>query len=170
MATSENDIRQIAVPPAVRALCTLTRIDYEDAFLVENVAAEARTAELWARAILEDAPLRVKGKLLLGWSAIGLRPSLGPSRRSVLGWKIRANTPDFVLLGRASLIGMPGELLFKRERDALLFATFVQHCNPFARAVWAATETRHVPIVRALLESATDRLATPTTSGGPAAS
>jgi hypothetical protein len=165
MDTSENDIRQVAVPVAARALCTLTRIDYEDAFLVENVAAEVRTAEQWARAILEDAPPPVKGKVLLGWLAIGLRPTVSASRRSVLGWEIRASTPDFVLLGRASLIGMPGQLLFKRERDALLFATFVQHHNPIARAVWAATEPRHVPIVRDLLDAIpTRRLAvrTPT--------
>ena len=49
---------------------------------------------------------------------------------------------------------MPGELLFKRERDALLFATFVQHDNPVARAVWAGVEPVHVPIVRRVLEHA----------------
>lgn len=75
----------------------------------------------------------------------------------MLGWEIRANTPDFVLLGRDSLIGMPGELLFKCEPEALLFATLVHHAHHLARAVWAAVEPGHVRIVRALLEQASRR-------------
>jgi hypothetical protein len=80
------------------------------------------------------------------------------SGRSVLGWEIRTNTPSFVLMGRTSLIGMPGELLFKREKNGLLFATFVRQDNRLARAVWAATEPQHVPIVHNLLEQAGRRL------------
>ncbi|MEZ0291202.1 MAG: hypothetical protein ACAH82_01610, partial [Solirubrobacteraceae bacterium] len=56
-----------------------------------------------------------------------------------------------------SRIGMPGELLLKREGDALLFATFVQHGNPAARAVWAGVEPVHVPTVRRLLADAARR-------------
>jgi hypothetical protein len=154
---SKGDVRQIPVPVIARALCTLTHIDYEGAFLIDNVATEQRTAEQWANAVLADAPFAMKGQLLLGWSAIGLRPTISASTRSVLGWKIWASAPDFVLLDRSSLIGMPAQLLFMRERDALLFATFVQQLNPIARAVWAATEQRHVPVVRNLLEHASRR-------------
>jgi hypothetical protein len=152
------DVRQVAVPAEARALSTLSRIDYEDGFLVETSAAQVRTAMEWVKAILESAPFAVRVKLLLGWSAIGLMPALTISGQSVLGWEIRTSTPDFVVLGRDSLIGMPGELLFKRERDGLLFATFVRHDNRIARAVWAATEPQHVPIVRDLLEQAARRL------------
>lgn len=159
MDTLEIDIRQVAVTAEARDLCSLSRIDYEDGFLVEIPAASEHTAVEWVRAILEGAPVAVKAKLLLGWSAIGLLPTLKMSGRSVLGWEIRTSTPDFVLLGRTSLIGMPGELLFKREKNGLLFATFVQQDNRIARAVWAATEPQHVPIVRGLLEQAGRRLA-----------
>jgi hypothetical protein len=159
MDTSEIDIRQVAVPAEARDLCSLSRIDYEDAFLIEIPAAPEHTAVEWVRAILEGAPVAVKAKLLLGWSAIGLKPALKMSGRSVLGWEIRTSTPDFVVLVRDSLIGMPGELLFKREPNGLLFATFVQQDNRIARAVWAATEPQHVPIVRDLLEQAARRLA-----------
>jgi hypothetical protein len=112
----------------------------------------------WVRAMLEGAPLAVRVKLLLGWSTLGLVPTLSVSGRSVLGWEIRTNTPDFVLLGRTSVIGMPGELLFKREPAGLLFATFVQQDNRMVRAIWAATEPQHVPIVRNLLTQAGRRL------------
>ncbi len=67
---------------------------------------------------------------------------------------MRVSTPDVLLLGAGSRVGMPAELLFKRERHALLFATFVQQDNPVARGLWAGVEPVHVPIVRRLLEQA----------------
>jgi hypothetical protein len=36
-------VRQVALPPAARALSTLSHIDYEDAFLVEIGPAQDRT-------------------------------------------------------------------------------------------------------------------------------
>jgi hypothetical protein len=156
---AKHGVRQIAVPIAARALCSLARIDYADAFLLETGPGDDRTPEEWARAILEDAPTAVRSKLLLGWSAIGLKVANGHSARSVLGWDVRASGLEFVLLGADSRIGMPGELLFMPGRDALVFATFVQQNNPIARAVWAATESTHVPVVRDLLEQAGRRLA-----------
>jgi hypothetical protein len=154
---SSEDVRQIAVPPDAKALSTLAHIDYEDAFLVETGPAPDRTPEQWARAVLEDAPIAVRKSLLSGWSALGLKVGGGRSGRSVLGWEVRQSTADFVLLGRDSRVGMPGELLFKREGDALLFATFVQKNNPVARALWAGVEPAHVRIVRQILEDARRR-------------
>lgn len=145
----------IAVPPAARELCTLSRVDYEDAFLVEVGAVGERTAEQWARAVLEDAAAAVRSTLLSGWSALGLK--LERADGSMLGWRVRHSSPDFVLLGAGSRFGMPGELLFKREREALLFATFVQQDNPAARALWARVESVHVRIVRRILEDASRR-------------
>ena len=49
---------------------------------------------------------------------------------------------------------MPAELLFKREQGSLLFATFVQHKNPLARAVWAGVAPGHRRVVQHLLEQA----------------
>jgi hypothetical protein len=152
---SPDRVRQLAPPPAARALSTLPRVDYSDAFLVEFGSTPNWSAEQWARAVLAGAPVALKTNLLLGWWAIGLKPT---TTGSLLGWEIRVSTPDFVLLGRDSLIGMPGELLFKREPEALLFATFVYHANHIARAVWAAVEPTHVRIVRHVLEQASRRV------------
>lgn len=63
-------VRQVAVPPAARALSTLSHIDYDDAFLVDVGPVQDRTAERWARAVLEDAPITVRHVLQSGWSAI----------------------------------------------------------------------------------------------------
>jgi hypothetical protein len=114
------------------------------------------SAEQLARAVLADAPVSIRTKLLLGWLAIGLKPA---TRCSVLGWEIRISTPDFVLLGRDSLIGMPAELLFKHAPEALLFATFVHHANHIARTVWAAVEPAHLQVVWHVLEQADRRFA-----------
>src|SRR5947208_422016 len=95
----ESSVRQVDVPPAARQLSTLSHIDYEDAFVVDVVATAERTPEQWARAALEDAPSSTRGALLAGWSSIGLKLDRTRSSRSVLGWRVRASFPDFVLLG-----------------------------------------------------------------------
>jgi hypothetical protein len=148
-------IRQIALPPGARALSTFSRIDYEDAFLVE--AGRDRTAEQWARAVLEDAPRLMRRKLRRGWRALGLRVGSPRSARRVLGWEMRRSTSDVVLLGAGSFIGMPGELLFRREPDGLLFATFIRQGNPVARALWARVAPGHRQVVRSLLARAARR-------------
>lgn len=51
-------------------------------------------------------------------------------------------------------LGMPGQLLFKRAGEQLLFATFVHHGNPAARAVWAGADPVHIPMGRRLLARA----------------
>jgi Protein of unknown function (DUF2867) len=151
-------VRQIAVPPAARALSTLSRVDYADAFMLGGRPPRHRSPEQWARTILEDAPAGTRSRLLAGWSALGLKLGSSRSDRFVLGWEIRDSTPDFVLLSAGSSIGMPAQLLFKREPDGLLLATFVQHDNPAARAMWAGTESVHVAVVRRLLQAGECRL------------
>lgn len=76
----------------------------------------------------------------------------------VLGWEVRRSTPDHVLVGADSRIGMPAELLLERRQDALLFCTFVRHANLIARAVWAGVEPVHRPVVRHVLEDAARRI------------
>jgi hypothetical protein len=109
---------------------------------------------------LEDAPISVRGALLSGWSALGLRLGSTRSDRFVLGWELRRSTPDFVLLGAGSRLGLPAELLLKRQQQRLLFSTFVQQDNRIARAVWAGVEPFHRPVVRYVLEQGSRR-------GGP---
>jgi hypothetical protein len=156
LATAQEPgrVQQVELPAEARALSTLARIDYHDAFAVEAGRGQDRTAEQWARAVLEGAPLATRKALSRGWSALGLR--LGPvqSAERVLGWEIRRCTQDAALLGAGGRLGLAGELLFLRQQDTLLYATFVQLDNPGARAVWAGTSARHRQIVAQLLEQA----------------
>ena len=151
------DVRQIDVPSSVRALSTLPRIDYCDAFLFDVGSRRDEDAEDLIREVLEGAPLAVRTQLLTGWSTIGLKVG-NTSKRSVLGWEVRRAVPNHVLVGADSRIGMPGELLLKKEDGALLFATFVAQRNLVARAVWAVTEPVHVRVVRDVLGQASQRL------------
>jgi hypothetical protein len=147
-------VRQVPLPPAARALSTLSHVDYEDAFLVETGPARDRTGEQWARAILEGAPGSTRTSLSRGWSALGLRLGSTQCDRFVLGWEVRRSTPDIALLGASGRLGLSGELLFARQQDTLLFATFVQLENPIARTLWARIAPRHRQVVRDLLEQA----------------
>ena len=138
-------------------MSTLPRIDYCDAFLFAVGSTHDESAEDLIREVLEGAPLAVRTQLLSGWSSIGLKVR-NMSERSVLGWEVRRTRPDHVLLGADSHIGMPGELLLRKEGDALLFATFVAQRNLLARAVWTLTEPVHVRVVRDVLSHASERL------------
>jgi len=150
-------VRQVELPSSARALSTLPSIDYCDAFLFDLGSAHDESAEDLMREVLEGAPLAVRTQLLSGWSTIGLKVR-GGAQRSLLGWEIRRATPDHVLLGADSRIGMPGELLLRKDDGALLFATLVSQCNLMARAVWAVTEPVHVRVVRDILTQASRRL------------
>ena len=156
-SAARERVRQVDVPASVPALTKLDRIDYADTFLVE-IGPGPRTAEQCAREILEGAPVAIRTKLLSGWSSLGLRIGNVASKGTVLGWRVRQSSPDFVLLGAGSRIGMPGELMFRKDGDTLLFATVVQHGNVLARAVWAMAELAHVRMVRHILDQASRRL------------
>jgi hypothetical protein len=103
-------VRRVRLPPSARALSMFSRIDYHDAFLVETGPDHDRTAEQWARAMLERAPVSRRNALARGWSMLGLRLGSARSDHCVLGWEIRRATPDAVLLGARGRLGLSGEL------------------------------------------------------------
>jgi hypothetical protein len=144
-------VKQVAVPPAARALSMLARVDYEDAFVVHTGPAHVRTGTEWARAILEDAPADMRRSLRSGWLALGVELRSDDSEGFVLGWEVRRSTADFALLGARSRLGLLAEVLFQRRRRSVLFATFLQQQNPIARAVWTAFAPVHRRAVRTLL-------------------
>src|SRR5260221_12254119 len=135
-------VRQVTLPPAARALSTLSHVDYEDAFLVETGPAQDRTGEQWARAILEDAPISTRNALSRGWSALGLRLGSTQSDRFVLGREGRRSTPDVALLGASGRLGLRGEPLFRPPQPTLLFATFAHVGDPIPCALWARITPR----------------------------
>ncbi len=153
-AEAPGQVRQTVLPASTRVLSTLARIDYEDAFVVDTGPAQERTAEQWAREILEGAPASTRRALIRGWSGLGLRLGPAQSDRHVLGWEIRHSDPDAVLLGACGRLGLSGELIFQRSPSSLLYATVVHLENRVARGLWAAIGTRHRRVVQDLLARA----------------
>lgn len=159
MASPDRDarlamVRRVEAPAPARELSTLARVDYDDAHVLETPEAPDRTAEGWARAILEGAPAAMRGSLLAGWSSLGLRMGSPRDPQRVLGWEVRASAPDHLLLGADSRVGMPAEVVVLRERDGVVVATLVQHRNALVRALWAGFAAQHREVVRRLLASA----------------
>ena len=150
-------VREIAVPAGARELSSLSRIDYEDAFMVYGSPPPVVSCERWARAVMEDTPVPVRAKLLCGWWALGLKVGSPLSSQRVLGWEIRRREFDCVLLGAGSRLGLSGELLLRREPEGMLFATFASLANPVASAAWGRIEARHRAVVRSLLGHAARR-------------
>jgi hypothetical protein len=153
-----GQVSQISLPADARALSTLSRVDYEDAFIVD--AGVERTAEQWAHAVFNDAPLAVRARLVSGWVGLGLKLGGPWSTRHLLGWKVQQVSPSVMLLGAVSSLGLEAELLFRTRPGGLLFATLIRQNNPAARAVWVRMTSTHQGIVRSLLEHAARREAT----------
>jgi hypothetical protein len=153
-AVLTHRVDEVALPSSVRALSTLGRIDYSDAFRLSTSRAGDRTAQEWARAMIEDAPAAMRTALRRGWCGLGLRLGSTSDPVRVLGWPVRQSTEDHAVLAADSLLGMRAELCFLREPGAILFATVIRMRNPLARAVWAPVGPRHRRVVRHLLEQA----------------
>jgi hypothetical protein len=154
---TDRSVSAVALPADARRLTTLSRIDYEDAFLVD--AGVQRSAEEWVQAMLSDAPLMVRSRLVAGWLALGLNLRGPWSAHRVLGWHVQHSDSDFVLLAADSWLGLRGQLLFRSEPRGLLFATFVQQNNPLVRSLWARITHRHQQVVQSLLIHAARRQA-----------
>jgi hypothetical protein len=144
-------VRDVAFPPSFRALTTLPRVDYTDAFVLATPAGSERTGVEWARAVLEEAPAETRRMLRRGWFALGVRLGSPDDRRRVLGWEVRRSSPDHAVLAADSRLGMEAEVVFERRPGALLFATVMKLNNPLARFVWTAFSPQHRKVVRHLL-------------------
>ncbi len=146
-------VRQVDVPAEARELSTLPQIDYEDAHVAETSLASDRTAEEWAREILEGAPAHTRRVLRSGWASLGLQLGSTEDPDLVLGWELAHSAPDFALLtpAKGSRLGLLGEVLLTRRPDAVMIATFLELKNPAARAVWAGVAPGHRQVVRHLL-------------------
>jgi hypothetical protein len=155
---SNGTVRQVSVPSSARALSTLSHICYADAFLLDTGPTHDRTGEQWARAILEGAPAPTRAAAISAWSALGLRLGSTRSDQLVLGWELRRSAADFALVAASSPVGLLAEVLFKRRRETLLFATFVESTNPGGARTLGRGRARASAGARYLLAQAAGRV------------
>jgi hypothetical protein len=167
-ATGRRWATEIPVREEVRALARFPATDYADNFEAETDGA-ARTAEQWARAMFEGAPVGMRTFLIRTWPLFGVR--LGPPRTGgyVLGWRIVKNTPEFVVLQVRSAAGVTVRLVVQAgggtvQADGGLVqgaggtvqaGTFVRCEGLLGRVLWFAIAPIHRLVVSRLLGEAT---------------
>jgi hypothetical protein len=133
---------------------TMTDAPYHDTFEA-RVAPNSRSAEQWARAIFEDAPLAVRWFVVIGWRfGLALRLGPRPSPDHVLGWKIVTVAPDRITLGARSGILGQAQLVVHVEPSRIAVATVVRFKHRGARAIWSVVGLIHRRILPYLLNRA----------------
>jgi hypothetical protein len=139
----------------VQALSGLRPIHYREAFAV-TVDVD-RTAEQWARALLEGAKPRKRRAMLTTWRVLGLE--LGPhgSPDHVLGWEILGSADDeTVVLAVRSAAGLTARIVIRARAGRLVHTMVVRYERWPARAIWTLFSGRHRAFVRGLLHDLAD--------------
>jgi Protein of unknown function (DUF2867) len=128
--------------------------DYSDNFEARTGGAD-RSAEQWARAMFEGAPVGMRTFLVRTWPLFGVR--LGPLHTAdyVLGWRIVKNTPDFVVLQVRSAAGVTVRLVVQAGEGSVLAGTFVRCEGLPGRVLWFAIAPIHRLVMSRLLGEAT---------------
>jgi hypothetical protein len=158
MSTVSSLVGVHDVPPAVRGLTTLAAPDYVDLFTVSTATAMDHSAEEWARAVLEQAPLAARNARRL-WRLIGLR--LGPPRSPdhVQGWKIAARGDDWLRVETASWY-MTAQAVCLVEHEQVSLSLSLRYDRPPAALVWALVSGPHQRAVPVMLHQAVKILTT----------
>lgn len=141
------------VPEAVRSLTTIAEPDYVDLFTIRTPLAREQSAEGWARAVLEQAPLSRRNARVL-WRLMGLR--LGPrgSPDHVQGWKIAELGTNWIRVETSSWYAT-GQAVCLVEDDQVSISLSLRYDQPlFARPVWALIAGPHQRALPVMLHQA----------------
>jgi len=150
----------IDVPERVRSLSTFAAPDYLDSFTVRTPAARDRSAEGWARAVLEEAALARHSARRL-WQLIGLR--LGPPPYSagyVQGWAITDTSADWIRLETKSWYLSAQAVCIVDETEISISLSLQYDNGAVARFVWTSVECPHQQAVPIMLRQAVDLVVT----------
>lgn len=144
------------VPEAVRPLTTFTDPDYVDLFTVATPGVAGRSAEEWARAILEYAGGRPARML---WRLMGLR--LGPrhSPHYIHGWKIAACGENWIRVDTASWY-MTAQAVCLVEDRQVSFSLSLRYDRSSAALLWAIVSSTHQRAVPGMLRQALGLMST----------
>jgi hypothetical protein len=146
-------VRLIDVPLPARSSQQLAQHDYEDAYEIAAPAAEAVSAEQWARSVFEGA-VALAPLLHLGWSLYcRLDLAARGSRGAVLGWRIVDRTPEVVVLD-ADGSSVHAQLVIWTTSSTLNFSTFVHYKNRGGRLLFTSIKALHRRLVPYLLKRA----------------
>ncbi|MGW5689152.1 DUF2867 domain-containing protein [Nonomuraea sp. NPDC003754] len=141
------------VPESVRALSSLSRIDYVDHFtLFTDVDA---TPEQWARAMFGDVPDAAEQVIWRGF--LGLRISRGRSPDTVAGWRIAERGDDCIRLEAASSF-VTGNLVVQASDGRVSLGTFLRYDRLLGHGVWPPLAAVHRRLAPGLLRGAAAKM------------
>jgi len=142
----------IALPDGVSDIAGLDRYDYDETFSVDTDCNPS--PEDWARLTLEDAPRWMRAVMVNGWRSLGIDLAPLDSDRAVLGWPILRNTPDDIVLGIESSIGLTARIVIQPSPTRGVHSMLVKYESEAARVAWAGIAPPHRVFVRRLLDVA----------------
>ena len=156
MTTRGTRARRVAVPND-EPMLEGSGFGYVDAFEVDLLEGDHRTAEEFARSCLEDAPLHLQR---LVWNAHRhlLRFRLSPrgARGHVLGWRIGVAEADAARLEVCGPL-VDGVIVGRRfPENTVRVVTAVRYNKPLAALVMAAIGPVHRRVAPRLLERAVE--------------
>ncbi|TMR21921.1 DUF2867 domain-containing protein [Nonomuraea turkmeniaca] len=141
------------LPESIRALSSLSRVDYVDYFTLP-VDADA-TPEQWARAMFGDVP-NVAEQLI--WRGLlGFRLSRGPSPDTVGGWRIAERGEDWIRLEAVSWF-LTGNLLVRATDGRVSLGTFLRYDGLLGHGVWPPLSAVHRRLTPGVLRDAAARI------------
>lgn len=157
MTSYNTAVRQLGISDEVLSATTLPDVLYVDAHVLETAHAGRRTAEQWARTVMEGVTEATREQLSAAWASIEL--DLAPATEgTIAGWCITSSTPEQVLLQANSGLGFRGELAITVTDSAVQLATFVTTRDAQARDLWFRVVPAHLTFVRSLLEHTAEGL------------
>jgi hypothetical protein len=128
------------IPVSIRTLDTLPCPDYVDLFTARTRGAAAKTAEQWARALLEESATGRSAPIL--WRLLGLRLGPMPSSDHVQGWKIADRGDGWIRVETASWCMTTHAVVQVDDRQVSL-ALFVRFDKPMAAIIWPPVSRLH---------------------------
>ena len=151
------------IPEAIRRLDTLASPDYVDLFTATTSRATDKSAEEWARAMLEETPTGRSAPLL--WRRLGLRLGPTPSPDCVQGWKIADRGGDWIRIETRSWF-MTAHAVVQVDDGHVSLALFVRYDRPIAALIWPPVSVLHRRGVPVMLHQALQAPASRSTSVG----
>ena len=128
------------IPDAIRGHDTLVSPDYVDLFTVTTSGAGEKSAEQWARVVLETTPAGRSAPLL--WRLLGLRLGPTPSPDYVQGWKIADRGEGWIRIEAASWFLTAHGVVQVDDRQ-LSVALFIRFERPIAALIWPPVSALH---------------------------
>ena len=150
-----RSVREVDVPPDAAALAGLEPISYREGFTFTG--AVQRRPEEWARLTLEEASMGERLAMLSTWVALGVGLAPLGSPGQVLGWRIRHQDPDAIVLGTRALVGLTARIVIRTDGPDVLHTMVVRYDRGLGARLWPRVAPRHHRFVIGLLERAATR-------------